>query len=120
MPRKATLCRRTTSKPGANSWRVGRHSERPAERHPAGCLFYVNTPQGHRRAFRQSLLLLTGALKSLTATGKSSYLFLLRLARSCLRWHRIFRLTLQEHIPQAQEGAFELAAVDNQVNEAMF
>ena len=85
-----------------------------------GAFFYGNTPQGHRRAFRQSLLPLTRALKSLTATGKSSYLFLLRLARLCLRWRRIFRPTLQEHIPQAQEGAFELAAVDNQVDEAMF
>lgn len=85
-----------------------------------GAFFYGNTPQWHRRAFRQSLLPLTRALKSLTTTGKSSYLFLLRLVRSCSRWRRIFRPTLQEHIPQAQEGAFKLAAVDNQVDEAMF
>jgi hypothetical protein len=85
-----------------------------------GAFLYGNTPQGHRRAFRQSLLLLTRALKSVRTTGRSFYLLLLRLARLCLRWRRIFRPTLQEHIPQAQEGAFELAAVDNQVNEAMF
>jgi len=85
-----------------------------------GAFFYGNTPQGHRRAFRRSLLPLAGVLKSLTATGRSFYLLLLRLARSCLRWRRIFRPTLQEHIPQAQESASELAAVDNQVDEAMF
>jgi len=85
-----------------------------------GAFFYGYTPQWHRRAFRQSLLLLTGALKSLTTTGRPFYLLLLRLASSCLQWRRIFRSTLQEHIPQAQEGASELAAVDNQVDEAMF
>jgi hypothetical protein len=26
---------------------------------------------------------------------------------------------LQEHIPQAEEGAFELAPIHNQINEAM-